>query len=206
MARLQRSFSFHEKWPDSHTLLQCYVDCFMQHRALWQLHCWMGLGLPELYGLHVHTVYLLLVLLDASPSVSTGETLPQMWVKQEGQMINDELRNSVEKAKPKTQSEMPVWRLTKQDHIRHFSQVGKDWDRGRPPKSPIPLACQRLQWAVCLSKRSQDSLQFSTHRAVMFWGVSLAYPCLTVFLYLLPVNVASLATASRGVQNWVMQL
>lgn len=46
----------------------------------------------------------------------TKEMLPQPWVKRERQMINQELRNYMEKAKPSTQFETSVWRLTKQDH------------------------------------------------------------------------------------------
>lgn len=46
----------------------------------------------------------------------TNKMLPQPWLKRERQMINYQLRNYMEKAKPSTQFETSIWRLTKQDH------------------------------------------------------------------------------------------
>ena len=43
--------------------------------------------------------------------------------------------------------------MVKINHIWQSFQAGKDWDGERPPESPVPLACQRLQQAAWLQQR-----------------------------------------------------
>lgn len=66
--------------------------------------------------------------------------------------------------------------MVKINHIWQSFQLGKDWDGGRPPKSPIPLACQRNKQHGC-SKGNQDpSRKFSTSNTAMVLVVSSACP------------------------------